>query len=364
MSVVKIAKRFISWFKSIIISRGCFQSIKKMRAGHVYTRLSTQQRAEVQNYWKQHWGKKISLKWHEYYLYTNGEFSPRYIPVYIKNAYIDPKLKNASMAAIYSDKNMIDKLVGGYVKLPKSYVKNINSIYYIDGKVASKTEALTACLNIEDAVIKHTIESCQGKSILRFRSENGCVSGRGCPDTIEALFDLYGKDFIVQEAVQQSAKMSELNPTSLNTVRIMTYWSQNDGVVPVFAVVRMGRAGAVVDNASAGGLYCGINMDGSLKEFAYTLTPFSAHTTTDNGVVLKEFVIPRFEDVKAKAVELHSCLPYTKLIGWDLCIDADNDIVLVEINESNPGIFQVATGPAFGDYTEEILEYCRNSRSK
>ena len=335
------------------------KAISQMRDGKVYTKLTKEQVKEVQNFWRQNFGTKIRLEWHEYFYKVNGEFSPKYIPVYVKNAYIDPKLKNARMAAMYSDKNMTDMLVGERVKLPKFYVKNINGVYYIGAKVATKDEAILACYNINDAVIKHSLDSCQGKSILRFTCENGVVRGKGCPTTIDDLFDQYRNDFIIQEAIQQSPKMAELNSTSLNTIRIMTYWGKN-GIIPVFAVVRMGRAGSVVDNASAGGMYCGVNMDsGLLKEFAYTLTPFSSHTTTDSGVVLKDFIIPKFAELKQKAVELHSYLPYTKLIGWDLCLDENEEIVLVEINASNPGMFQAATGPAFGDYTEEILAYCR-----
>lgn len=355
-------EKYLSRKKQNRHRRRAFRAVKKMREGGVYTKLSKEQEREVQEFWMQHFGRRISLKWHEYYLRVTGEFSPKYLPVDMKELYIEPKLKNTRMAPFYSDKNMVETLVGAYVKLPKSYVKNMNGIYYIADRVVTKEEAMEACRNVEDAVIKHTIDSSQGMSILRFRSENGCVSGHNCPATIEELFDYYGSNFIVQESIQQSPQMAALNPTSLNTIRIMTYWSKNDGIVPLFAVVRMGRAGAVVDNASVGGMYCGINEDGSLKEYAYTLTPFSAHTTTDNGVVLKEFVIPKFDELKAKAVELHSHLPYTKLIGWDLCVDCEGEVQLVEINAANPGMFQAATGPAFGDYTEEILEYCRDGK--
>ena len=355
-----VVKKMVNLVKIALVKKSAMTSIKKMRSGKIYAKLTKHQIKEIQSFWLQYFGQRVNLKWHEYFYKVNGEFSPKYIPVYIKNAYIDPKLKNPKMAIVYSDKNMIDSLVGGCVKLPKSYVKNINGVYYIDKKVVTKEDAIVACQNIEDAVIKHTLESCQGKSILRFSCKNGIVKGKNCPETIKILFDQYEKDFIVQEAIQQSPEMAKLNPSSLNTIRIMTYWSKNDGVVPVFAVVRMGRLGSVVDNASAGGLYCGVNLEkGSLKEYAYTLTPFSSHSHTDSGVVLKNFTIPNFSKLKEKAVELHSYLPYTKLIGWDFSIDNNNEIVLVEINASNPGMFQAATGPAFGDYTEEILDLCR-----
>ncbi len=359
MDIVSILKKGENLIKRQMLYRIHFNTINEMREGGTFTKLTKKQKEEIQKFWNKHFGKKISLKWHEYFLKVNGEFSPRYIPTYIYYAEIYPKLNDPRIAVVYSDKNMIDRLLGDRVKLPNTYIKNYNGNYYIDGKVVTKREAIEQCLNIEDAVIKHSLDTCQGKSILRFKSVDGIVTGKGCPNTIEKLLDSYATDFIVQSAIRQSATMAKLNPTSLNTVRIMTYWGK-DGIVPVFAVVRMGRSGAVIDNASSGGMYCGVNMDGTLKKNAYTLFPFTSHTQSDSGVVFEDFKIPNFEALKNKAKELHTMLPYAKIIGWDLCINDQDEIELVEINANSPGLFQGATGPAFGEYTSEILEYCRN----
>ena len=359
MSATTIAKKMFIWLKRQIQYPTYFSAIKEMRAGGTYTKLTSQQVKETQELWKKHYGKSINLKWHEYYLKVNGEFSPKYIPTYIYYTQIYPKLNDPRIAVVYSDKNMIQKLLGDRVILPKTYIQNINGNYYINGEVVTKQEAIARCMNIEDGVIKHSLDTCQGKSIIRFSCTNGEVTGKDCPNTIEELIDSYAKDFIIQAAVRQSNSMAKLNPTSLNTVRIMTYWGKN-GIEPVFAVVRMGRSGAVIDNASAGGLYCGVNMDGSLKKHAYTLAPFTSHTESDNGIVFEEFTIPHFDRLKDKAKELHAQLPYAKIIGWDLSLNENEEIELVEINANSPGLFQGATGPAFGQYTAEILEYCRN----
>lgn len=356
MGIVSILKRCESFVKRQMLYRVHFNTINEMRAGGTFTKLTKEQEEVVQKFWTKHFGKKINLKWHEYFYRVNKEFSPRYIPTYIYYAHIAPKMNRAVQSAMYSDKNMTDILLGSKIKLPKTYVKNINGIYYIDGEVVSEEMAIAVCQNIADGVIKHSIDTSKGMSVIRFSSKDGNVSCKN-PTTIPALFKQYKRDFIVQEAICQSAKMASLNPTSLNTIRIMTYWSEN-GIVPLFSVVRMGRAGAVVDNASAGGLYCGINMDGSLKKYAYTLAPFTAHTHTDSGIELNNFQIPNFEELKQKAIQLHHYLPYVKLVGWDMTIDQNDEIVLVEANANCPGLFQGATGPAFGEYTEEILKRC------
>lgn len=360
MKLIEQAKKIERFVKLQLSYKEHFATINEMRKNDTYIELTKEQRKEVQDYYNKYFGEKINLKWHEYYLKVNGEFSPKYIPTYIYYSRIYPALNDTRIAVVYSDKNFIDKLLGNLVVLPKTYIKNVNGIFYNNDNIVSKNVALDICLNINDAVIKHSLDTCQGKSILRFKCNNGIVNGKDCPNTIRELFDNYEKNFIIQDAIIQNDTMNNLNPTSLNTVRIMTYWSKN-GIVPIFSVIRIGRKGSVVDNASAGGMYCGVNMDGTLKDEAYTLTPFKTFKKTDTGIEFGKFKIPGFEILKSKAIELHSKLPYAKIIGWDLCINSNNDVELVEINANSPGLFQGATGPAFGEYTEEILNIARNN---
>lgn len=341
-----------------------FKKIKSMRSNNSFAQLTEEQKQETQFFFKKYLGENVSLLWHEYYYYANGHFSAKYIPTYIYYKYIYPKLNDTKTASVYSDKNMIVKLLGNRVNLPKTYIRNINGVYYSDEQTIQKEDAIAMCQNIEDGIIKHSLDSMQGKSILRFSSKEGLVKGKDCPATIRELVDSYATNFVVQAAVQQCDEMASLNPTSLNTIRIMTYWSQHDGIVPIFEVVRMGRSGAVIDNASSGGLYCGVTSDGYLKKHAYTLYPYSKHTQSDSGIVFENFQIPMLNEIQEKAVELHEQLPYAKIIGWDFAIDTNHEIVLIEINARQPGIFQVATGPAFGKYTEEILELCFNKQNK
>lgn len=358
MNIKKIGKNTYKWIKYNKSKKQHFRNIESMRSGGMFTKLSSKQEKEIQEYFLKYFGKKVNLKWHEYFYYVNKDFSPKYMPTYIYYGKIIPKLNDSRIGVVYSDKNMIGKLVGGRVKYPKTYTKAINGVFYVDDSIVSKGDAIAACLDIKDGIIKHSIESSQGKSVLRFKSSNGNVDGKDCPKTMQELFDSYKTNFVVQDAIQQHPEMMKLNPTSLNTIRVMTYWSKK-GIVALYSVVRMGRLGSVVDNASAGGIYCGVNPDGTLKEEAYTLSPLTVHKKTDTGIILKDFKIPMYDKIKAKAIELHQQLPYSKFIGWDLCLDADNEIELVEINANCPGLFQAATGPAFGDYTEEILEYCK-----
>ena len=62
--------------------------------------------------------------------------------------------------------------------------------------------------------------------------------------------------------------MSQFNNTSVNTIRVMTYRSlaTNEVVIPN-AILRVGAEGKDVDNAHAGGMFCGISANGVLGKY-------------------------------------------------------------------------------------------------
>ena len=76
--------------------------------------------------------------------------------------------------------------------------------------------------------------------------------------------------------------------------------------------MRIGGKGSVVDNAHAGGCYVGINQDGTF-----------CHEVLD-------------KDSNPHLIEFN-CMYYS---SW---------------------LFQYTTGPAFGPFTQEILEYCKDN---
>lgn len=359
MRVLRVVKQAVlkayKFYTSLKLKQSHLRTIDEMREGCDIKQLSERQIGEIKQFYKQHFEVDVNTKWHEYYYSVNGIFSPEYIPTYLYYSKICPKMNNPRNMTMYSDKNMIDKLIPT-AKIPETYVKNINGYFYINNKPATLEDAIAVCSDLADAIIKHSTETSQGKSVTRFSSENGLASIKNdlTKQTIQDLLSSYGKNYIVQCAIAQGEAMALLNPTSLNTIRIMTYKRKTD-VVVLYSVVRMGRKGAVVDNASAGGLYCGIMPDGRLKKEAYTLAPFSRCEVSDNGVRFADFIIPKYAEMVAVVKDWHNELPYAGFIGWDLAVDKDNDIVLVEINAASPGLFQAASGPAFGVYTVEIF---------
>src|SRR5690554_808131 len=193
-------------------------SFKKNSFALIKSQLTSQQEKEIQDFYVKHLGHKIDLSYHAYYHARNGIFSPEYVPTSIYKARIAGRLNDFRQKDAYIDKNQFDKLFP-QINHPKAVIKCINGYFYHDNQPISKDDAVQLCSNINDVIIKPSLESIHGSKVASFVSENG-ITDKGIK--VEELFNSYGKHFIVQERVKQHEGMSALNPTSVNTVRLFT----------------------------------------------------------------------------------------------------------------------------------------------
>lgn len=124
--------------------------------------------------------------------------------------------------------------------------------YYAERNAITGQEAIALCRNLHAAIIKPAIDSWCGLNVCKCSVSNGGVDMGGI--SAGELFRWYGRGFIIQEVITQHPVLASLNPTSVNTVRIMTYRWLSGEVVALSSLVRVGRSGEIVDNGHAGGL--------------------------------------------------------------------------------------------------------------
>ena len=161
---------------------------------------------------------------------------------------------------------------------------------------------------------------------------------------------------VCQEVIKQHESLERLNSSSINTVRIMTLLFKNR-VNVLSSVLRMGVNGSRTDNASSGGIVCGIKSDGLLKNYAYD-TSARKYKTHPQGADFGCFRVPNYNDCVDMAVNLAKRFSsISRLISWDIAIDAAGQPSLIEANFSGGELdfHQLCNGPIFGDLTEEVL---------
>ena len=322
------------------------------------TPLSQAQKADIQQFYQRLVGQKVPTYWHEYFYSRNGQFSVCYVPTSLYHTDVVYRLNNFQLRHAYVDKGIYD-IYFPDVNRPATIIKNMNGYFYDGRKAISRAEALEHCQDLSRAVIKPTQEGMWGEGVRVFSTSQGRVEE---DLTVEQLIDQYGKNFIIQQAVVQHPEMARLNPTSLNTLRVLSY-RQDDEVFILYVVVRIGRAGKSVDNETAGGINADVDLGtGTIRDCAYGTPSEKRILATDVGTQLKGFAIPAFAQVLDTVRDLHLRLPYFNLIGWDFGIDDKGLPVLIEWNRA-PDLSQTAHGPAFGEMTETIFERIRHLKN-
>lgn len=140
----------------------------------------------------------------------------------------------------------------------------------------------------------------------------------------------YPKGMIVEEPVLQSEAMGRLHPSSVNTVRAVTV-KMKDRLEILFMMLRIGQGGSFVDNGSAGGVFCDVDVERGVVTAAadHTNKEMTEHPTT--GVPLIGFEIPDFAELKSLLHTLANSIDGANFIGWDMA-HTDQGWVMIEAN--------------------------------
>ena len=311
--------------------------------------LSGEQKKEIEDYFMKLLGVKVPLHWHQYFYSRTGRYFMNYIPTSEYKVNIVGRLNVYPLKRAYTDKNMTDLFLP-FAPQPKIYLKNMNGYFYFEGRPVSREEAVSLCSNLGEVIIKPSL-TARGKGVAKHCLENGISKEKGI--AVGKLLDSYRSDFLIQECIRQHSGMAALNPTSLNTIRILTYRSDME-IKVLYSVVRIGRAGQVIDNESAGGISTYIDSDGKLGKFAYGAPGMDDVEYTDSGVCLHGYALPSFDKAVNLVKQCHYQLPFFDIVAWDIAINEEGNPVLIEFNMT-PDLSQSANGPAFGEFTEEII---------
>lgn len=326
-------------------------------------KLTKKQKQQIQDYYKPLTGKKVDTKWHALLYTLTGVFDVKYLPfdLFHKIAY---SLSPWEYHKILDDKNLYRHLFHGF-NLPTRIVECSCGVYYlpqVSDEEVTFEDVVKYCQNLEDCIIKPSRDSSGGVGVSLISVKNGITQDG---QNISAVIKHYGRNFLIECKMENCEALKKLNPTSLNTFRILTYRDLTGKPRYLKSFLRIGRLGGVIDNASAGGIVCPISSDGVLSKYACTTFPYKEFETTDNGTPVGGYRIEKFPLLIETAIEAHARLPFFNLIGWDITIDKDDRIVIVECNPPcDMRIGQVMFKTSYiSDYQEEILQRVFKNRT-
>jgi hypothetical protein len=318
------------------------------------------------NTWKE-LGFKVNNKWFLVYAEISSITDPAFVPENIYYNFIEPRLNDKNFSRSWTDKNFYELILDKDI-IPRTFLRNINGVYYdveYNPLKISPNNVFDIMKKIEGFIIKPSVDSGGGRSVEYFIKKNEDYVSITDPSKIFSIAyveKIFKNNFIIQEYIVQHEFFKQFNSSSLNTVRIFTYRDvKTEQIYPLQAVLRIGRAGSVVDNQASGGIACGIKPDGCLNDFG--IDKYGSVYKEFNSVVFKDVgKIMNFEKIVDLAIKIAKKYYYSRLLGLDFCLDQYSEIKLLEVNDRNNEVnfYQMNNGPLFSHHLNDIIKYCIN----
>lgn len=179
-----------------------------------------------------------------------------------------------------------------------------------------------------------------GEGAFPLRIDKGKLYSKDSALNVESLKERITGQYLLQELITQHPQMSALHPSSVNTVRMITF--NNNGHVDVFcAALRIGTKGRSVDNWASGGIVVGVDLNtGRLQKEGLFKPGYGGRVDKhpDSGVIFENFQIPYFHEGMKMACQLHSYLYGIHSVGWDVAITPDGPIFIEGNDDWEGGI--------------------------
>lgn len=332
-----------------VITKGELEKIDDRRLQWEHVQLTDEQVREIEAVY----GPGADTRWHRFFQYFTGKFDARYLPDIVFAPVMECRLNPKQIASEMEDKIRIPILFSSVpgLKIPDTIVSNASGIYY-DGNASVISRAKA------NELVKQYLEK-HNNAIMK--PTRGTYAGDGVivlsPDSFSELE--YEKDFIVQEKIVNQEDIRALNPSSLNTMRVITYiCDEKYWCAPI--AMRMGIGPGHLDNISAGGICIGVKENGELCSQAYSeysTERYDCHPYTK--VKFEGYRIKNIDKVITAAIECHKRLPHMRMASWDFTLNDKGQPTLIEVNLNGQSVCfpQYTHGKSlFGDNTEKMLE--------
>lgn len=249
--------------------RGALKELKKRPKIYRSISLSDEEKQLIDDLYEKNYGKRVPYGWHRYFYTVSGRFTPEYITGIAFNAEFEQyENYNRSYRDVLADKNFLPLIAKGTgIRTPVTVLAGNRGIYQDHrGRFVAKEEVERILDRAGRVFVKPSLNSSEGKECFEVKFVDGVdeISGTRVEDFLNCM----KADFVIQEYIECSDDLCKLHNRSVNTFRICSYrWKDEIRICPI--VLRMGVGNSCVDNASAGGIYIGVEENGNLLSKAH-----------------------------------------------------------------------------------------------
>jgi hypothetical protein len=289
-------------------------------------------------------GDPVYAPWLRVYTAFCGTFKEGWIPDNYYGIVVVPRMQG--WYGKISGLKPISRLIFGGDALP-DVAYFANGLFFTDKGVAvSERDLKDVVFEHAERVVFKIDASGQGKGIHFFDRANFD------PAVIRSL-----GNGVIQTFISQHSLFNTFASKAVATLRFTTVVDDAGRISVRACFLRLGRAADT--HVLADREVCvPVRLDtGELFDDGYLSDWSAVQAHPDSGVRFAGAKIPSFEQCLATVLRLHRKIPFVRSIGWDVAVDADERVQVMEWNgEHNDVKFSEATqGPCFADLHWERL---------
>ncbi|MGB6153407.1 MAG: sugar-transfer associated ATP-grasp domain-containing protein [Pricia sp.] len=219
------------------------------------------------------------------------------------------------------------------IPTPRIFFHNLKNRFIYEGTAFDVDTKSDFFSFLEKVFNEKKVERIFCKPVDGIRGENIFVIDQNTyREMADNFIDLvFSKAFIFQELIRQHEDLGRINQSSVNTLRVVTYKNKNNASEVFSAFIRVGRKGAIIDNAHIGGIVVAIDKEtGKMRGEGIQLIDngggiFYKHP--DTGIIFDTVQIPHFDKVKKIATQAASLFKFP-LLGWDIAVTPDGPVII------------------------------------
>ena len=340
-------------FESRLLQKHAMKEANDKIPSSLYSKLTREEYSQIDSFWglmkKDGLVSSSYSKCFPFYKYFQGIVDVHYVPSDFY--FLASSALNAQWGREFCSHKANLRMFIPKVNRPQTILYNIFGHFYdADDNIISSQKAIDILKEHNEFVYKVAVNSGSGKGVRKFTS----------PDEKQIERIVNTRDFIVQEILRQNDFFSRLNDSSVNTIRIETL-NLNDICTVLSAFIRIGAKGSFVDNISGReGMVVGVNEQGILNQYGLTKR-YEKVYNSPSGLGFENLKINNYDQIKAQISSFHKEYPSANLINWDVAIDENGKIIIIEINlgNMNPLYHQIFNGPIFHERLDEVLSYMK-----
>jgi hypothetical protein len=224
---------------------------------------------------------------------------------------------------------------------------HVNGIFFSADHIAiPESKVLESVFATTDTVVFKLDQSSQGRGVFFWDRRNFEV------ERIKRL-----GNGVLQKFIVQHKSFGQFASRAVATVRFTTVVDDAGDISLRACFLRLGRA---VDAFIRPDSEICVPVDlgsGQLCREGYASDWLGTDAHPDSKARFEGVTLPAFAECVRKVTELHAKVPYARCVGWDVTVNADEKVVLMEWNAGHNDVkFSEATqGPCFADLKWEKL---------